>query len=142
MFAESGGPSIIERLAAAERAQVSRNDLGKSTSWRKADNKRVPDAGHQGGWDQLRSRLVGLKTEDEPDGAAMIACFSTCVDSIRTIPVLQHDDARPEDLNTNMEDHAADEWRYACMSRPWITKKRDTKKRHVPQPQAGDWLEL
>jgi hypothetical protein len=49
----------------------------------------------------------------------MIACFSTCVDSIRTIPALQHDEAKPEDLNTDMEDHAADDWRYACMSRPW-----------------------
>jgi hypothetical protein len=26
---------------------------------------------------------------------------------------------RPEDLDTSAEDHAADECRYACMSRPW-----------------------
>ena len=50
----------------------------------------------------------------------MIYCFDTCADSIRTIPTLQHDTSRPEDLDTNAEDHAADEWRYACMSRPWI----------------------
>jgi hypothetical protein len=30
-----------------------------------------------------------------------------------------HDDKKPEDVDTNLEDHAADEWRYACMSRPW-----------------------
>jgi hypothetical protein len=47
----------------------------------------------------------------------MMVCFSTCTDSIRTIPVLQHDAMRPEDLDTDGEDHAADEWRYACMSR-------------------------
>jgi hypothetical protein len=23
-------------------------------------------------------------------------------------------------MDSNLEDHAADEWRYACMSRPWI----------------------
>ena len=40
--------------------------------------------------------------------------------SIRTIPALQHDPARPEDVNTESEDHAADEWRYACMSRPFV----------------------
>ena len=45
--------------------------------------------------------------------------FSTCRDSIRTLPALQHDAARPEDVDTNGEDHAADEIRYACMSRPW-----------------------
>ena len=36
----------------------------------------------------------------------MIYCFSTCVASIRTIPVLQHDPARAEDLDTTAEDHA------------------------------------
>src|SRR5262249_41249202 len=39
---------------------------------------------------------------------------------IRTIPSLQHDPDRPEDLDTGGEDHAADEWRYACLSRPWV----------------------
>jgi len=29
-----------------------------------------------------------------------------------------YSDTDPEDLDTAMEDHAADEWRYACMSRP------------------------
>jgi hypothetical protein len=66
-----------------------------------------------GGWDQLRSRLVGQ------DGKPMIYCFSVHADSIRTIPALQHDPAGPEDVNTESEDHAGDEWRYACMSRPF-----------------------
>jgi hypothetical protein len=35
----------------------------------------------------------------------MVYCFSTCTASIRTIPVLQHDPARPEDLDTLSEDH-------------------------------------
>src|SRR5262249_62120964 len=39
---------------------------------------------------------------------------------IRTTPVLQHDPDGPEDLDTTAEDHAADEWRYACLSRPWV----------------------
>ena len=54
----------------------------------------------------------------------MLYCFNTCVDSIRTIPSLQHDPDRPEDLDTEGEDHAADEWRYACMARPWIPRQR------------------
>ena len=32
--------------------------------------------------------------------------FSTCHDTIRTLPALQHDAARPEDVDTNGEDHA------------------------------------
>jgi hypothetical protein len=51
-----------------------------------------------GGWDQLRARLVG-----DNEGRPMVVCFDTCLDSIRTIPALQHDAARPEDLDTDTE---------------------------------------
>lgn len=112
-FAEDGGPSIAWRIMEA---------TGHKVTFRRADNARVPQRGAMGGWDQMRSRLIG-----DGDGNPMIAAFSTCLDSIRTIPALQHDDVRPEDLDTDGEDHAADEWRYACMSRPWV--------RPEPQPQ-------
>lgn len=98
IFAEDGGPSMAERM------------LKSGIVWRRADNKRVAGQGHIGGWDQMRQRMQ--------DG--LIFTFSTCTDSIRTIPVLQHDTNKPEDLDTAAEDHAADEWRYACMSRPHI----------------------
>ena len=120
-FAENGGPSIAEELARGS---------GGTIYWMPADNKRVPDRGAMGGWDQLRARLKG-----DGDGNAMVVCFSTCVDSIRTIPALQHDKHRPEDLDSDMEDHAADDWRYMCMSRPWtapapeVERPRDYKRR-------------
>lgn len=38
--------------------------------------------------------------------------FSTCVNLIRTIPLLQHDTLHPEDVDSDGEDHAADELRY------------------------------
>ena len=98
IFAEDGGPSIAERM---------------KIPFRRADNKRVSSRGAMGGWDQMRNRMVG------EDGRPMLYVFSTCIDSIRTIPVLQHDQSKPEDLDTNAEDHAADEWRYGCMSRPY-----------------------
>jgi hypothetical protein len=68
-----------------------------------------------GGWDQLRSRLVG-----DDDGKPMILFFSTARDLIRTLPVMQHDDARPEDLQTDSEDHSVDACRYGVMARPWV----------------------
>ena len=64
-------------------------------------------------------------------GKPMIYFFDTCTASIRTIPVLQHDAKRPEDVDTESEDHAADETRYACMSRPWLKKKPDPYDRSV-----------
>ena len=33
----------------------------------------------------------------------------------------------PEDLDTTLEDHVCDEWRYVCMSRP-ITPLREVPK--------------
>lgn len=111
MGANNGGPSQLERLARM------------GLPFREADNSRVGKNGAMGGWDQMRARLRG-EAPDRP----MIACFDTCKDSIRTIPVLQHDPNRPEDVDTEAEDHAADEWRYACMSRPWVPKRVEPAK--------------
>jgi hypothetical protein len=89
----------------------------------------------------MRARLVGDK-----EGRPMIVTFSTCVDSIRTIPFLQHDPDRPEDLMTDSEDHAGDEWRYACMSRPYVPTREQPKPeypsgyRPYRSSQPGDWL--
>jgi hypothetical protein len=105
-FAVDGGPSIAERMAACTQGKI----------WfRRADNRRVAQMGALGGWDQMRRRLQG-----DGDGRPMLYTFSTCVDFIRTVPALQHDLDRPEDIDTDGEDHAGDEARYACMSRPWV----------------------
>ena len=102
-FAQDGGPSIAERLARA------------GVSFRRADNRRVSGVGAIGGWDQLRSRLKG-----DADGNPLLVVFSTCRHTIRTVPMMQHDPDRPEDLQTDSDDHVVDEVRYACMSRPFI----------------------
>jgi hypothetical protein len=34
--------------------------------------------------------------------------------------MMEHDADRPEDIDTDAEDHAVDECRYACLSRPWV----------------------
>lgn len=131
-FREDGGPSIAERINAVLVA-------AKLRPFHAADNARVPQRGSMGGWDQLRARLVGQ------DGAPRIYCFSTCDASIRTLPALQHDLSKPEDVNTEGEDHAADEWRYACMSRPFTpvpeveVKPIDTGYHRYQSPVPGDW---
>jgi hypothetical protein len=115
-FKEDGGPSIAERIN-------TKLLKAKLAAFRPADNARVTMAGSRdrggpmGGWDTMRARMIGAGTASDPQ--PMIFCFSTCLDSIRTIPVLQHDKHRAEDLDTTAEDHAADDWRYAAMSRPW-----------------------
>lgn len=104
-WASDSGPSIGERMA-------------KAGVWlAKADNKRISQHGAVGGHDQFRARLKG-----DGDGRPMIYWFSTNVHAIRTIPALQHDPIRAEDVNTHMEDHCYDDSRYACMSRPYKAK--------------------
>ena len=51
------------------------------------------------------------------------SCSRPATALIRTLPLLQHDPDRPEDLDTEMEDHAADETRYACLSRPYVAAR-------------------
>jgi len=70
----------------------------------------------------------------------MIYCFNTCRDSIRTIPALPHDKLRNEDVDSASEDHAADEWRYACMSRPWAKKRPPTLPEISATPTFDDML--
>lgn len=108
-FAENGGPSIAERMMVAGWKH-----------WQPGDNKRIP------GWDQVRARLVG-----DGDGRPMLYIFDTCTHLIRTLPALQHDEHKAEDVDTDAEDHGPDALRYGCMSRPWI------KPVSVPKPRPS-----
>lgn len=114
-FSEDGGPSHAERMYKREVA------------FRRADNARVTRNGHMGGWDMLRNRMKG-----DESGLPMIGCFSTCTASCMTIPTLQHDPDKPEDLDTKSIDHAADDWRYASMSRPWVRPMPKTQEQKLP----------
>ena len=51
-------------------------------------------------------------------------------------PLLQHDDKNVEDLDTDGEDHAADETRYACTSFPWTVDARKEEKINFADAQA------
>ncbi len=97
-YAQHGGPSIAETFA-----RVSNGDI----MFRRGDNQRIP------GWSAIRDRLVG-----GPFGP-MLYIFNTCTHLIRTLPALPHDANKPEDVDTDAEDHAPDALRYGCMSRPW-----------------------
>lgn len=102
-FAVISGPSIGETLNR------------KGAIFRRADNSRTSRDKRMGGWDQLRARLTG-----NADGQPMIFFSESCRDTIRTLPMMQHDPNRPEDLDTDGEDHAVDDIRYACLSRPYL----------------------
>lgn len=75
--------------------------------FQKGDNQRIA------GWQQMHYRF-----QFDENGYPMMYIFNTCKAFIRTIPLLLYSETIPEDLDTDLEDHVADEARYMCMSRP------------------------
>jgi len=110
------GPSIAETM------------IQTGCKWRPSD--RTP-----------RSRISGkleihkrLKLNDDKKKEPGLRIFSTCRNLIRTLPILPLDDTNPEDINTNVEDHAYDALRYGCMSRPMHTSYASRMYKQ-PKPQ-------
>ncbi len=71
------------------------------------DNERIA------GWMQCHYRL-----QFDKEGYPRMYVFNNCKAFIRTVPLLLYSETHIEDLDTTMEDHVTDEWRYFCMSRP------------------------
>ncbi len=104
IFSSDDGPAVSERMA------------NKRVVFRPADNKRIP------GWDEMRYRLrPDMDDETEP----LLYITENCRHFIDIIPTLPRDENNWEDLDTDAEDHIADEVRYVCMSRPQIQTKTD-----------------
>jgi hypothetical protein len=83
------------------------------------------------GYQEVRARLRGAGDGEGGGGRPMLFVFSTCTDGfLRTLPELVLDAHDPEDVATSQEDHAYDEVRYACMSRPWRSNARATGAPH------------
>ena len=100
-----------DTLSGAEVYQNKIKELtGKAPHMVKGENPRIS------GWMVMREWIKPFMKEDVM--TANLQIFSTCTEAIRTIPEQQHDEKNPEDLDTDGEDHIADEIRYFCMSRP------------------------
>ena len=94
---------------AGEENGISRYDAAVKhrVYFEKGNNDRIP------GWMQCHYRLAF-----DDNGYPMMYVFKNCRAFIRTIPLLCFDEHIVEDLDSRMEDHVADEWRYFCMTDP------------------------
>lgn len=117
IFAQNGGESIAEQMQ------------NGGVYFRPADNQRIA------GWQQVRYRLAGDE-EERP----LLYIFSTCKHLLRTLPVMQHDQTRVEDLDSDMEDHAVDTLRYLCMSRPLTLIKQSENLRKDGKIYGADLI--
>lgn len=92
----------------------------------KGDHARLP------GWMQVHYRLYF-----DENGYPMMYVFKNCKAFIRTMPLLQYDEHRVEDLDTDGEDHVADEVRYFLMTRPIKPLKAP-----LPEAKQADPLKM
>jgi hypothetical protein len=65
------------------------------------------------GWQRLRAWLAMA-----PDGQPWMRVHPRCVSLIRTLPSLQQDENKPEDVDTDGDDHWAEALRYVVSARP------------------------
>ena len=118
----SAGLQRVKYLVFDTAMEIPQNDSGESTiasvrrglrsgglsvATRPADKDRI------NGWQRFRHWL-----RTSPDGTPWLQVSPTCTYFARTIPSLVSDDHKPEDVDTNGEDHAGDEARYLMMSMP------------------------
>lgn len=109
IWQENGGESIAETMQ-KHRVYFS-----------KGDHARIP------GKMQCHYRLAF-----DDRGIPMFYVFNTCKHYIRTIPALIYSETDVEDVDTKMEDHIYDDWRYVCMARPIKPRGRHEEKKLDP----------
>jgi hypothetical protein len=105
IFDENNGNSIAVDMAS------------KGVKWEKAD--KGPGSRKQG-WAQMRKRLNAALNVDEMgqprhsprEEPALFVVGARCVEFLRTVPSISRDDKDLDDVNSDVEDHIADETRY------------------------------
>lgn len=102
-----GGPSIIEAMQK------------HGVFWQKGKNDRLQ------GKMQVHQRLTYELHEDGrvAEAPGLFIVQESCTHLVRTLPALEYDQHRVEDVDTDGEDHAYDSLRYFCMARPWAPKQ-------------------
>lgn len=128
-------------------------DTGKSTAelfyengvtLEKASNDRVA------GWLNVKEWLKPYKTRHEQTGEVIeetnLKIFSTCLNLIRCLPQIQHDEKNPNDCATEPHDitHITDALRYFCVSRPQASNIDKPIEKvffnfSIEEPEDADW---
>lgn len=117
-------PAIFDRSRGDSVADQMRPDFGrKGVIFRRGDHTRMA------GLMQVHERM-----RFNPEGKPMMYVFSTCKDWLRTVPALPYSMTKPEDIDTDAEDHAYDETRYFFMSHPITPKQEKPPKKRPLDP--------
>lgn len=92
---------------------IARDMEQKGVKWVRSDKSRAQ------GWQQVRKYLKGaLPSADGPrEAPGLFVVADRCPDFMRTFPSISRDEKNPDDVDTDVEDHIADEVRYRVMHR-------------------------
>lgn len=114
MFAKHRGESIAETMGRF------------GVSIRPGDNER------ELGWMRVMAAF-----RNAPDGIPWLTYDPSCAYSIRSIPALLADKTNPEDVDSKLDDHAADALRYWAQSRPVFAAPKAVDE--PPKPNTWGW---
>lgn len=80
-------------------------------TWERANKN---PGSRKNGWQLVRERLGATRRgqTDQPH----LYVFETCLDFIRTVPMMPRDPKKPDDVDTTSEDHIGDETRYRVLA--------------------------
>lgn len=81
--------------------------------WTRGDN--TPGS-RKNGWERMR-KYMAASLERRPEEPGLYV-FDSCTQFIRTVPVLPRHKLKTDDIDTNAEDHVADETRYRILAAP------------------------
>lgn len=95
-------------IFSTENGNCIADDMAKGgVKWEAADKS---PGSRKNGWEKCREMLSNaLPARPESPGFWVV---DTCIHFIRTVPVLPRDESKPDDVDTDAEDHIADAWRY------------------------------
>jgi hypothetical protein len=97
-------------IYAAQNGVCIADDMARAgCRWEAADNK---PGSRQTGLESMRKRLKASLQFPMEDPGMFI--FDNCAHFIRTVPVLPRDERKPDDVDSDAEDHVYDEARYRC----------------------------
>lgn len=110
-------------IYAVENGNSIADDMARSmVKWTPAD---AGPGSRIAAFEQVRKRLTASRSRPVEEPALFF--FSTCAQSIRTLPVLPRDERKPDDVATEAEDHVFDMVKYRCYTKgpgPMTTSKR------------------
>jgi hypothetical protein len=103
IFTEHGQPSTYASLR--EGAKQVRGSI----KFDEAFNGRIV------GWQMMRD-LLAESAKERPERPGLWV-MDNCTEFLRTVPSLQSDRLRPDDIDTTQEDHCGDDCRYMCSAK-------------------------